>query len=47
MLDSGSTREEYGIPKSAFLLGYVGGMESFRRLPEVVGYICQVTPAGE
>jgi len=40
-------REEYGIPKDAFLLGYVGGMEPFRRLPEVIGYISEMRDAGK
>lgn len=33
------SRNELGIPEDAMVLGYVGGMETFRRLPEAV---CQV-----
>lgn len=29
-------RHTWGIPESAFVLGYVGGMESFRRLAEII-----------
>lgn len=29
-------RNKYAIPLDAFVLGYVGGMESFRRLPDVI-----------
>jgi len=32
-------RADYGIPEDAFVIGYIGGMETFRRLPEVIGYI--------
>lgn len=39
-------RKQYAIPHDAFVIGYVGGMESFRRLPEVVGYIAQLRRAG-
>jgi len=39
-------REQYGIPVSAFVIGYVGGMETFRRLPEVVGQIAELRRAG-
>lgn len=39
-------RAEYDIPKDAFLLGYVGGMEPFRRLPEVIRYISELRKAG-
>lgn len=38
--------QSLGIPESAFVVGYVGGMESFRRLPEVVGYIADLRAAG-
>jgi glycosyltransferase involved in cell wall biosynthesis len=31
-----SKRDELGIPHDAIVFGYVGGMEKFRRLPEVV-----------
>jgi glycosyltransferase involved in cell wall biosynthesis len=39
-------REDYDIPANAFVVGYVGGMESFRRLPEVVGYIAKLRQSG-
>lgn len=39
-------REEYGIPGDAFLMGYVGGMEVFRRLPEVIEYVADLRSAG-
>ena len=39
-------REDYDIPANAFVVGYVGGMETFRRLPEVVGYIAQLRQSG-
>ncbi|MBL1431947.1 MAG: glycosyltransferase family 4 protein [Gammaproteobacteria bacterium] len=29
-------REHYGIPEDRFVIGYVGGMEKYRRLPEFV-----------
>ncbi|MFC1771777.1 glycosyltransferase family 4 protein [Pseudomonadota bacterium] len=43
---SGEVRQEYGIPESSFLVGYIGGMETFRRLPEVVGAIARLRQAG-
>ena len=45
-LGSSRIRQEYGIPENAFLLGYIGGMEAFRRLPEVVGAIAKLRRAG-
>ncbi len=39
-------RQRCGIPKEAFLLGYIGGMEPFRRLPEVVLHIAELRRAG-
>lgn len=41
-----SVRRQYGIPKEAFVLGYIGGMESFRRLPAVVDYIADLRETG-
>ena len=32
----GGIRESWGVPDDVFLFGYAGGMESFRRLPEVM-----------
>jgi len=45
-LGSSRVRQEHGIPEDAFLLGYIGGMETFRRLPEVVGVIAKLRQAG-
>lgn len=39
-------REVYGIPRDAFVLGYVGGMEPFRRLPEVISRIAEMRRDG-
>ena len=39
-------REQYGIPTDAFVIGYIGGMETFRRLPEVIGYFAQLRRNG-
>lgn len=40
------TRDRYGIPADAFVVGYIGGMEKFRRLPEVIGYITELRRRG-
>ncbi|NOZ36716.1 MAG: glycosyltransferase family 4 protein [Gammaproteobacteria bacterium] len=29
-------RQRYGIPEDSFVIGYLGGMEAFRRLPELI-----------
>lgn len=34
--DQQAVRESFGVPKETFLFGYVGGMQSFRRLPQMV-----------
>ncbi len=39
-------RNRLGIPGDAFVIGYIGGMETFRRLPEVVNYISALRQAG-
>ena len=39
-------KEHYDIPNNAFVLGYIGGMETFRKLPEVVRYIATLRRAG-
>ncbi|MFQ5642238.1 MAG: glycosyltransferase family 4 protein [Thiogranum sp.] len=39
-------REDYGIPGDAFVIGYIGGMEPFRRLPELVHRIAELRRAG-
>ena len=39
-------RKRYGIPQNAFVLGYIGGMEPFRRLPEVISYVAMLRRAG-
>jgi len=41
-----SIRGHYGIPQDAFVIGYIGGMETFRRLPEVIRYITELRKAG-
>lgn len=38
-------REQYGIPGDSFVIGYIGGMEVFRRLPDVVAYIAELRRA--
>jgi glycosyltransferase involved in cell wall biosynthesis len=43
---SNEVKEKYGIPKDAFVIGYIGGMEPFRRLPEVIAYIARLRRAG-
>jgi len=43
---SESIKQQYQIPEDSFVIGYVGGMEAFRRLPEVVGYIADIRRAG-
>lgn len=39
-------KQEYGIPENAFVIGYIGGMETFRRLPEVVGLFAELRRKG-
>jgi glycosyltransferase involved in cell wall biosynthesis len=39
-------RDEFDIPASAFVIGYIGGMEPFRRLPEVIGFIAELRRNG-
>lgn len=41
-----SIRREYGIPESAFVLGYIGGMERFRRLPQVIAQFAEMRRDG-
>ena len=41
-----NVRNQYGIPSNAFVMGYIGGMETFRRLPEVIAYIADLRRAG-
>jgi glycosyltransferase involved in cell wall biosynthesis len=40
-------KEQYGIPEESFVLGYVGGMETFRRLPEVVDGFAELRQSGK
>jgi glycosyltransferase involved in cell wall biosynthesis len=40
------SRREMGIPDNAVAFGYVGGMESFRRLPEVVRQVAALRRGG-
>jgi glycosyltransferase involved in cell wall biosynthesis len=42
LVNVNGVREDYGIPAKAFVIGYIGGMETFRRLPEVIGYFAQL-----
>lgn len=44
--ESVDVREQYNIPPDAFLIGYIGGMERFRRLPEVIASVAQLRRAG-
>jgi glycosyltransferase involved in cell wall biosynthesis len=39
-------KKDYGIPANAFVIGYIGGMEPFRRLPEVIGYMAKLRQSG-
>ena len=39
-------RAEYQIPEDGFVIGYIGGMEAFRRLPEVIRYMAAIREAG-
>jgi glycosyltransferase involved in cell wall biosynthesis len=42
----GNVKQDYDIPENAFVVGYVGGMETFRRLPEVVGFFAELRRYG-
>jgi len=46
VVKAGNLRQEYGIPPDSFVIGYIGGMESFRRIPEVVGYFAALVRCG-
>jgi glycosyltransferase involved in cell wall biosynthesis len=39
-------KKHYGIPENAFVIGYIGGMEPFRRLPELIHYIAELRRTG-
>lgn len=39
-------RDQYGIPGDAFVIGYIGGMETFRRLPQIIASIAELRRAG-
>jgi glycosyltransferase involved in cell wall biosynthesis len=39
-------KEDYDIPANAYVIGYIGGMETFRRLPEVIGYFAELRRTG-
>ena len=39
-------RKNFGIPDEAFVIGYIGGMEPFRRLPEVVAQLASMRREG-
>jgi glycosyltransferase involved in cell wall biosynthesis len=45
--DRGEIRRENFIPEHAFVLGYVGGMEPFKRLPEVIDIFAKLRREGE
>ena len=45
--DRNIVRAELEIPKEAFVLGYIGGMEPFRRLPEMVEAVADLRRKGE
>jgi glycosyltransferase involved in cell wall biosynthesis len=40
-------RSRFGIPHKAFVLGYVGGMEPFRKIPEMVDAVADLRRNGE
>jgi len=40
------SRKELGIPDDAIVFGYIGGMESFRRLPQVISQIAALKRNG-
>jgi glycosyltransferase involved in cell wall biosynthesis len=40
------SRLEMGIPDDAVVLGYVGGMESIRRIPEIVSRVAELRRSG-
>jgi glycosyltransferase involved in cell wall biosynthesis len=42
-----TVRSRFGIPYKAFVLGYVGGMEPFRRLPEMIEAVADLRRKGE
>jgi len=41
-----SAREQYNIPQDAFVIGYIGGMETFRKLPQVIDYVAELRRVG-
>ena len=41
-VDDGAVRRRLGVSGQALVLGYVGGMERFRRLPEVITAVAKV-----
>jgi glycosyltransferase involved in cell wall biosynthesis len=45
--DRNIVRAELEIPEKAFVLGYIGGMEPFRRLPEMVEAVADLRRQGE
>jgi glycosyltransferase involved in cell wall biosynthesis len=45
--DRNIVRAELGIPEKAFVLGYMGGMEGFRRLPEMIEAVADLRRSGQ
>lgn len=46
-LPESNVRARYGISENAFVIGYIGGMETFRRIPEVVRHIASLRKEGD
>ena len=44
--DRQAIRSKYNIPQKAFVVGYVGGMEPFRKLPEMIHMIARLRADG-
>lgn len=45
-IDAAAMREQFKIPSDALILGYVGGMETFRRLPLLVEQFAELRRRG-
>lgn len=44
--DREKVRREFGVPEGAFVVGYVGGMESFRRIAKIVEKVADLRRSG-
>jgi glycosyltransferase involved in cell wall biosynthesis len=44
--DRAAVKAEFQVPEGAFVFGYVGGMDRFRRLPEVVRQVAELRRNG-